>query len=79
MCKFNVTQQQGTSSCPNNSCESHHQQGLGGGRSGLITELYYDIPVSLSDHTGSLEGVRLKGQAASDLLKKTVRTAIVSV
>ena len=77
LCKFNVTQLQGTSCCPNNSCQSHQQGGgAGGGRSGLITELHYDLPVSLSDHTGSLDGVRLKGQAASDLLKKTVRTTI---
>ena len=32
------------------------------------------MPIALADHTGGLEGVRLSGKAATDLLKLTVST-----
>ena len=35
-------------------------------------ELHYNLLISLSDHTGGVNGVRLQGQAACDLLKCTV-------
>ena len=34
------------------------------------------MPIALSDHTAGLEGVRLAGKAASDLLKLTVRGVV---
>ena len=39
---------------------------------GFASEPHYSILISLSDHTGGMDGVRLSGQPASDLLQQTV-------
>ena len=39
---------------------------------GFASEPHYSILISLSDHTGGIDGVRLSGQPASDLLQQTV-------
>ena len=62
-CKMRA--QQGSSQqCLNTSCPSHS--------SSFATEAQFSLPLALADHTGGLEGVRLSGKAASDLLKLTV-------
>ena len=39
---------------------------------GFASEPHYSILISLSDHTGGIDGVRLSGQPVSDLLQQTV-------
>ena len=58
-CKFRVSQDD--VACCNQSCTSSV--------SGDFTaELVFDLFIKLADHTGSVDGVRLNGQAAIDLL-----------
>ena len=47
----------------------------------LASEPHYSLLISLSDHTGGLDRVRLSGKPASDLLQRTVshRVEIVRV
>lgn len=37
-----------------------------------MTELVFDLFIALADHTGTVEGIRLNGPAAIDLLHTTV-------
>ena len=64
-CKMRALQSSGQ--CSNAFCPSHSSS------SSSATEPHFSMPVALSDHTAGLEGERLAGKAASDLLKLTVR------
>lgn len=57
--------QPGSSQCSNTSCPSYS--------SSFATEPHFNMPIALADHTAGLEGVRLTGKAAADLLRLTVR------
>ncbi|CAI8049536.1 Meiosis-specific with OB domain-containing protein [Geodia barretti] len=64
-CKMKA--QQSSRQCTNASCPS-----LSSSSSSLFaTEAQFSLPLALADHTGGLEGVRLAGKAASDLLQLT--------
>ena len=65
VCKFKVSQ--GASLCCNQLCPS-----LVSG-DGFISELAFDLFISLADHTGTVDNVKLNGPvAAVDLLHKSV-------
>lgn len=66
MCKMRA--QPSSGQCSNNFCPSHSSSS-----SSFATEPHFSLPIALSDHTAGLEGVRLAGKAAEDLLKLTVR------
>lgn len=66
LCKFRIPQ--GVSECPNRNCPAALGGGGRGGKEGFSTEPAFDLRVSLSDHSGSVEGVRLSGQPAVELL-----------
>lgn len=61
-CKWRVDPE--VAQCPNSSCPAPSSG----------QEPSYNILLSLSDHTDSLEGARLTGQPATDLLQHTVRS-----
>lgn len=56
--------QQGSNQCSNNSCLSSTTT--------FVTETMFSMPIALADHTGGIEGVRLAGKAANELLTHTV-------
>ena len=62
-CKFRVNE--GATHCQNRTCPTVTS-------GGFASEPHYSILISLSDHTGGIDGVRLSGQPASDLLQQTV-------
>ena len=62
-CKFRVDE--GATYCQNRSCPTVTLDAF-------ASEPHYSILISLSDHTGGIDGVRLSGQPASDLLQQTV-------
>ena len=62
VCKFKVLQE--ATECSNRSCSTV----LEGGAESFSVEPMYDVRVSLSDYTGSVDGVRLYGQQAVELL-----------
>ena len=62
VCKFKVLQE--ATECSNRRCSTV----LEGGAESFSVEPMYDVRVSLSDYTGSVDGVRLYGQQAVELL-----------
>ena len=66
---------EGSTHCPNKACPSVSSSAP------LASEPHYSLLISLSDHTGGLDRVRLSGKPASDLLQRTVshRVEIVRV
>lgn len=68
ICKFRVSPP-GNRSCCNQSCSS-----ITSGH--FVPELVIDLFVTLADHTGSVDSIRLNGQGANELLHTTVRTIL---
>lgn len=62
-CKVRVDE--GSTHCPNKACPSMSSSAP------LASEPHYSLLISLSDHTGGLDRVRLSGKPASDLLQRT--------
>lgn len=62
-CKFRVDE--GATYCQNRTCPTVTS-------GSFASEPHYSTLISLSDHTGGIDTVRLSGQPASDLLQQTV-------
>ena len=52
-------------SCSNQSCSTVHS-------GGFTSQLSFDVSLSIADHTGSIDYVRITGEPANELLETTV-------
>jgi len=68
-CKFRVDDR--ATQCQNRSCPTATS-------GGFASEPHYNILISLSDYTGGVDGIRLAGQPASDLLQRMVCCCLIS-